>query len=205
MDFCVGTSNYYTYAKRERIRMKNQGYKFLALLRGINVGGKNIISKNDLYRAFKDIGYTNILTYIQSGNILFRSKHIDPNKHTEKIENYLSNQFSYNARTIVFTEIQFKSIISEAPDNWGKDEHFRHRILFPLGEVTPTEIMKELDSPKKEVETITIGSKVIYSSVSKQHISKSVLRKFSKTPVYRQVTVRNQNTIYKLSKLFEDI
>ena len=93
----------------------------------------------------------------------------------------------------------------QAPDNWGKDEKSRHRILFPLGNISLKEIMEYLGSPTKEVETITLGSRVIYSSVSKNHIQKSVLRKFPATPAYQQVTIRNQNTVYKLIKLFEDI
>jgi len=57
--------------------MGDQSVKYLALLRGINVGGKNILPKNQLKQVFKDLGYSNVLTYIQSGNILFRSKETD--------------------------------------------------------------------------------------------------------------------------------
>ena len=49
--------------------------KFLALLRGINVGGKNIIAKDDLRQCFEDLGFESVRTYIQSGNILFRAAH----------------------------------------------------------------------------------------------------------------------------------
>ena len=185
--------------------MENLGIKYLALLRGINVGGKNIISKDELHQAFKTLGFSNILTYIQSGNILFRGKDLDPESHTKNIETLLSQRFHYNARAVVYSENKFKSIINEAPDNWGKDDKYRHCIFFLLGDVTPKEIMKHFGSSKKEVETITLGSKVIYSSVSKDRVAKSVLRKFPMTPAYQQVTVRNQNTVYKLSKLFEDI
>lgn len=50
--------------------MGSPGGKFVALLRGINVGGKNIILKGQLHQAFEDIGFTSVRTYIQSGNIL---------------------------------------------------------------------------------------------------------------------------------------
>jgi uncharacterized protein (DUF1697 family) len=65
--------------------------------------------------------------------------------------------------------------------------------------------MEHLGTLKEEVETITLGSGVIYSSVSKKHIAESVLRRFPTTLGYQQVTVRNQNTVFKLNKLFEDI
>jgi hypothetical protein len=86
-----------------------------------------------------------------------------------------------------------------------KDPSYRHRILFLLGNVSPKEILKHLGSSKIDVESITLGSRVIYSSVSKDHIAKSVLRKFPTTPAYQYVTVRNQNTVNKIAKLFDDI
>ena len=67
--------------------MEDKGIKLLALIRGINVGGKNILQKKQLINAFKDLGNYNIRTYIQSGNILYRSLDTDPNYHVEKIEN----------------------------------------------------------------------------------------------------------------------
>ena len=185
--------------------MEELGLKYLALLRGINVGGKNILPKKLLVQAFLDLEYSNILTYIQSGNILFRSKETDLKRHAKNIEAILSNRFSIQTRAVVYTETQYKSIVNKAPDNWGKDDNYRHRILFLLGGFSPLEIMEYLGNPTEEVGTITLGSGVIYSSVSKKHVSKSVLRKFPLTPGYQQVTVRNHNTVYKIIKLFENI
>jgi uncharacterized protein (DUF1697 family) len=185
--------------------MEDQSIKYIALLRGINVGGKNILPKKLLIQSFHDLGYHNIITYIQSGNILFRSKETDSDRHMENIEVILSNKFSIQTRSVVYTETQYKSIVNNAPDNWGKDENYRHRILFLLGNTSPKEIIKHLGIPHNDVETITMGSRVIYSSVSKAHLSKSVLRKFPTTPAYRQVTIRNQNTVYKINQLFEII
>ena len=115
--------------------MGSPGGKFLALLRGINVGGKNIILKDQLRQAFEDMGFTCVRTYIQSGNILFRSVDRDLDAHTRKIETVLSDRFSYNARAVVLSEEQFKSIVREAPDGWGVDDRFRHR--YYSSSVTP--------------------------------------------------------------------
>lgn len=93
----------------------------------------------------------------------------------------------------------------EAPDGWGVDDRFRHRILFVLGDATPGEIIGQFDPPDKEVETITLGRQVIYSSVSKTHLARSVLRKLAATPHYQQVTVRNHNPVNRINKLFDEI
>jgi uncharacterized protein (DUF1697 family) len=185
--------------------MGSPGGKFLALLRGINVGGKNIILKDMLRQAFEDMGFTSVRTYIQSGNILFRSVDGDIDAHTRTIETALSERFSYNARAVVLSEEHFKSIVREAPDGWGEDDRFRHRILFVLGNATPEAIMDQFESPDKEVETVTLGRQVIYSSVSKTHLAKSILRKLAVTPNYQQVTVRNHNPVYRINKLFDEI
>jgi uncharacterized protein (DUF1697 family) len=185
--------------------MGSQGGKFVALLRGINVGGKNIILKDQLRQAFEDMGFTGVRTYIQSGNILFRSVDGDIDAHTRKIESVLSARFSYNARTVVLSEEHFRSIVEEAPDGWGVDDEFRHRILFVLGDATPEEIMGPFDPPDKEVESITLGRQVIYSSVSKTHLARSVLRKLAATPHYQQVTVRNHNPVKRINMLFDEI
>ena len=72
--------------------------RFLALLRGINVGGKNIVPKDALRKCFEDLGYRSVRTYIQSGNILFRSAETDVTALTDEIEHALSVRFSYDAR-----------------------------------------------------------------------------------------------------------
>ena len=185
--------------------MGSPGGKFVALLRGINVGGKNIILKGQLRQAFEDMGFTGVRTYIQSGNILFRSVDGDIDAHTRKIESVLSERFSYNARAVVLSEEHFKSVVREAPDGWGVDDGFRHRILFVLGDATPGEIMGQFDPPDKEVESITLGRQVIYSSVSKTHLARSVLRKLAATPHYQQVTVRNHNPVKRINKLFDEM
>ncbi|MEM7347262.1 MAG: DUF1697 domain-containing protein, partial [Chloroflexota bacterium] len=74
--------------------MKAPSSKFLALLRGINVGGRNIISKDELRQAFEALGFTNVRTYIQSGNILFRSQDSDLKQLTQAVTNHLSRRFS---------------------------------------------------------------------------------------------------------------
>ena len=188
-----------------RILSEELGLKYLALIRGINVGGKNILPKKLLKQAFLDLGYSNVLTYIQSGNILFRSKETDLNRHVKNIEAIFSSRFSIQTRAVVYSETQYKTLVSNAPVKWGNDENFRHRIVFLMGDVTPEKIMKHLENPIEEVESISSGSGVIYSSVSKDSLSKSVLRKFPLTQGYRQVTVRNHNTVYRLFTLFEDI
>ena len=81
--------------------MTKPSTRYLALLRGINVGGKNIIAKDDLRQCFEDLGYANVRTYIQSGNILFRSNLTSIKVVTAAVETQLSERFSYEAQAVV--------------------------------------------------------------------------------------------------------
>jgi len=76
--------------------MARNAARFPAILRGINVGGKNVIAKDDLRLCFENLGFTNVRTYIQSGKFLFRSEETSAKKLTEVIEAGLSDRFSYS-------------------------------------------------------------------------------------------------------------
>ena len=179
--------------------------RFLALLRGINVGGNNIIAKDDLRQCFEDLGYTHVRTYIQSGNILFRSDETSVKALTTAVEAGLSERFSYEAQAVVLSHRKYKSAVSAAPDDWGADDEEKHNALFTLSGTTPKKVLAQLPPPKSEIETVTAGPGVIFWSISKKHQTKTTLMKLSQEPVYQQMTIRNHNTVFKLLELFEDV
>lgn len=185
--------------------MANPSSRFLALLRGINVGGNNIIAKDDLRQCFEDLGFKNVRTYIQSGNILFRCNRASVKELTAEIVAGLSQRFAFEARAVVLPHRKYKSAVAAAPDDWGKDEDQKHNALFTLSSTTPKKVLSQLAAPKTEIETVTPGPGVIFWSVSKKHLTKSTMMKLPQEPVYQKMTVRNHNTVFKLSKLFEEI
>ena len=163
--------------------------KYLALLRGINVGGKNIILKEELRQLFEDLGFESVRTYIQSGNVLFRSSEKTSKKIVNSIEDKLSKRFSYDARAVVLSYDQYKNAVGSASGNWGKNEQQKHSALFLLGDNTPKNICKDLPLTKPEIETIELGEKVIFWSVSKAKLTKTSYTKLAALPVYKEVTI----------------
>ncbi len=97
--------------------------QYLVLLRGINVGGNNIIKMMDLKRCFEDLGFGNVATYIQSGNVLFYSDEEDKTKLINFIEQALSKRFSYDSRIVIITDQQLGKIVEEAPSEFGKESN----------------------------------------------------------------------------------
>ena len=179
--------------------------RFLALLRGINVGGNNVIAKDDLRECFEDLGLTNVRTYIQSGNVLFLSDKTKGKELTALIEQGLSKRFSYDAQAIVLSYRKYKSAMQAAPDNWGKDDAQKHNALFTLNGIPPKKVLAQLSPPKTDIESITTGPGVLFWSVSKKQLTKATYMKLAKERVYQQVTIRNHNTAFKLLELFEEL
>ena len=179
--------------------------KYLALLRGINVGGNNIISKEDLKQCFEDMGYLSVKTYIQSGNILFRTTSRSINKITKTVEGALADRFDYEARAVVISEKDYISAVDDRPKTWGESNDFKHNAMFTLKEISPQEVLDQLDKPKPTIDKVATAKGVIFWSTSKEELSKSVLMKLAKTSLYKKMTVRNHNTVFKLLDLFGTI
>ena len=176
--------------------MKNNHY--LALLRGINVGGKNIIKMADLKACFESLGFADVVTYIQSGNVLFKSAEKDKAKLTTMIEKELSTRFNYSARLVIVTHKELKKTVEAAPRGFGSDpEKFRYDVLFLKEPLTPKEAMKSV-STKDGVDAAFTGEHVLYFSRLISKASQSHLTKIISMPVYQSMTVRNWNTTTKL-------
>ncbi|MBN8582052.1 MAG: DUF1697 domain-containing protein [Anaerolineae bacterium] len=180
--------------------MKNTQY--LVLLRGINVGGKNIIKMVDLKSSFEAMGFSNVLTYIQSGNVLFESDEKDKAILTTKIEKGLSKRFDFLARVMVVSHKELEAIVRAAPDGFGKDDkEFRYDVIFLKEPLIPKEAMKSV-STREGVDTAHAGKQALYFSRLISRAAQSHLTKIIGTPVYQNMTIRNWNTTTKLLELF---
>lgn len=179
--------------------------RFLALLRGVNVGGKNIVPKDALRGCFEDMGFSSVRTYIQSGNILFRSTNSDEPTLADEVERALSARFSYNSRAVVLSRKSYRTAVDAAPEDWGQDDERMHHALFTLAGARPEDILARLPSPRLEWETVTPGPGVIYWSVSRTRPTRSTWVKLPASPEYQKLTARNHNTVFRLDQLFEEI
>jgi uncharacterized protein (DUF1697 family) len=95
---------------------------YLALLRGINVGGNNMIHMADLKVCLTIAGLTAVRTYIQSGNVIFESPEKNRNTMTKLIEQTIKNQFGADVPIAVFSKQEWQQIITSAPKQWGIDQ-----------------------------------------------------------------------------------
>ena len=92
--------------------------QFVALLRGINVGGKNLIRMTELKTCLEQHGFARVQTYIQSGNVLFTSA--EPcSALAPRIEKILTATFDYPASVVLRTRTELRAIVEQAPKGFG--------------------------------------------------------------------------------------
>ena len=173
----------------------------IALLRGINVGGKNIIKMGQLKQVFCDMGFSDVKTYIQSGNVIFRTLESDTLKLTIGIENQMQKNFSSEIKTLVLTADDLARIVENAPENFGTEpEKFRYDVWFLLPPITVNGLVSNL-CLREGVDFLQVGKNVIYTSRLTSQMSKSYFSKIMQTPLYKNFTIRNWNTTTTLLEL----
>jgi uncharacterized protein (DUF1697 family) len=171
--------------------------KDIAFLRGINVGGKNIIKMVDLKGAFERCGMENVSTFIQSGNVIFETEKKSIHEIVAVLEETLSKSFNYQSRIVVLSQSQLKRVVAESPLLWEKNVDARCYIAFVKEPFTPQDILKEI-TLKEGVDSVEIGKGVLYMTTLFSGITKSGFSKLIGTSVYKQITIRNYNTARKI-------
>jgi uncharacterized protein (DUF1697 family) len=171
---------------------------YIALLRGINVGGNNIIKMAELRECITGLGFENVRTYIQSGNILFESTDQDSEVLETHIQEAIAVQFSIDLTVVVVKKQTLQKIINNAPSWWGKDDQWKHNLIFLIRPFVVKDIVAAIGELKPDIEAIKAGDGVIYQSISKESFGKTTSGKLASNPIYKKMTIRNFNTANKL-------
>lgn len=171
---------------------------YVALLRGINVGGKNLIKMADLKTCFEEQGFQEVATYIASGNVLFGSGERSTTKLTDGIELALTAAFDYRATVVVKSRTQLRGIVKGAPKGFGgQPDRYRSDVLFLKPPLTAAAAFREV--PIKEgVDQARAGKGVIYFARLTAKASQSRLSRVASMPIYQEMTIRSWSTTVKL-------
>lgn len=173
--------------------------KYIALLRGINVGGKNRVPMKELQKCFLDAGYTGVQTYINSGNVLFEAeKESDEKTLQEDCQTIIQTSFGFPVAVAVISVQNLSQALRQVPEWWGKDPQEKHNALFTIFPATAKEVIAEIGELHSEAEKVYCSEGIIFWSTSIQHYSKTKFSKIVGTKPYQKVTIRNANTTKKL-------
>jgi len=140
--------------------------KYIALLRGINVGGKNKIKMLELRIIFESLHFKNVKTYIQSGNVSFEYDSISiinlSNKIEKKIEKKFIETFCFSVKTIIRTEEELKNIVNNNPlVNEPNVELDKLHVTFMV-DIPDPNLVSNLDIKKESNEKFSINSREVY-------------------------------------------
>ena len=176
--------------------------QYVALLRGINVGGNNLVKMSALKACFEEHGFGNVATYIASGNVLFESKESRA-KLVKQIEAMLTATFGYPASVVVRSHRELKQIVERAPDGFGKHPGtYRYDALFLKDPLRATAAIKRIHT-REGVDQVSAGSGVLYFSRLIARITQSQMNRIVSDPIYKSITLRNWNTTTRLLALME--
>ncbi|PKP04465.1 MAG: hypothetical protein CVU11_04575 [Bacteroidetes bacterium HGW-Bacteroidetes-6] len=179
--------------------------QFIALLRSINVGGKNVIKMAELKVLFDKMGLSHVQTYIQSGNIVFESDNSNIEKLTLEIAKTLSIKLQNEIRLIVISDIQLISAFELAPKWFTDSNHlFKNDFVFVENHIHIPDLIPKI-SLREGVDKVVAGNGVMYFSRLIQKASSSRLSKIASLPEYAYMTIRNYNTISHLVKMVTSV
>lgn len=177
--------------------------KYVAFLRGINVGGKNKVPMAELKKEFEKWGFTEVKTYLNSGNVIFSSAKDELENLREQIEIKLEASFGFEIPVLVITKARLEDILNHAPNWWGTDnKEIYDNLIFILVPATFSKVYDEIGEPKKELEKIENYDNVIFWSFNRKEYRKTNWwSKTASVDISNRLTIRTANTIKKIVKM----
>ena len=177
---------------------------FVALLRGVNVGGNNMISMKSLRESFEELGFTHVTTYINSGNIIFTTKQSDARKLEKKIEQMLVKDYELDSKVVLRSLAEMEELVKSLPPGWNGDGSWKYNVIFLRHSIDTEEILKDLPV-KSDIEEVVYRPGALLWSVQASMASQSSMVKLASRKMYRETTVRNLNTTRKLYELMKNV
>jgi uncharacterized protein (DUF1697 family) len=177
---------------------------YLALLRGINVGGKNKVPMAGLKSLLEDIGLEDVRTYIQSGNAIFRST-LSPKTIARKIEQALTGAFKLDdelVKVLVLSHDQLRAVVAKRPRGFGDEPEKYHSDAIFLMDIDRDQAFAVF-APREGVDRVWPGDGVIYSQRLSAERTRSRLSKNDASPLYKSMTIRSWSTTQKLLELLD--
>lgn len=179
---------------------------YIALLRGINVSGQKKILMADLKSMFEDLGCSSVVTYIQSGNVIFKTEEKEIKDISALIKKEILNAFGFDVPVLVLTRKDLVSIYDDNPylDRIKTEEMEENKMYFTLLSTTPNPNgVQELLSDSYTPEEFTIINKTVYFYAANGYGRTKLNNNFFEKKLTSVATTRNLKTVIKLLDLSE--
>jgi uncharacterized protein (DUF1697 family) len=177
---------------------------YIALFRGINVGGNNKVDMKKLKSLLERTGFENVVTYINSGDVIFKKSGGGSEAELARIiEQAVKDEFQLDLKIVVINSNHLDAICREIPADWVKNDEMRTDVLF---------LWEKYDYPGvldiikyKEVDNVKYVPGALVWNVREKDYTKSNMVKLVGTDLYRHITIRNVNTVRKLHEMVNNL
>jgi len=168
------------------------------LLRGVNVGGKSRVEMARLRALLTSLGYRDVATYINSGNIVFAS---ETAPEEARIARAMQDEFGLEVPMLILSAADILAIASAIPEDWTNNyTEQKSDVLYLFDEVNSAEIIERI-RPRPEFEDMFYVNHAVLTRIARKNQTKSSLLKLMGTDLYKQMTIRNVTTARKLAEM----
>jgi|SRR4029077_8295824 len=173
---------------------------YVGFLRGVNVGGKSIVSMAAIKEALIVLGLSDVRTYINSGNIIFSTRASETLRLTSRIEKALEQHTGMAIKVLVMDHAALKKLVDAIPRTWVDDKTMRTYVLLLWKEIDDRRILNSLPI-KPGLDELRYTQGAVIWRVDRENVSRSHMNRIVGTPLYKKITMRSANTMRKLNEL----
>lgn len=174
---------------------------YLALLRGINVGGKNKVEMARLRALFETIGLSDVRTYINSGNVIF-----DTNRNSGElptlIEAAIAEEFGLPLRVVLCDIDKLLAVAEAIPESWKEDASMRCYVMFLWEDADHPTVLDRMPA-RADIDDLKYVPGAVIWRVDRDKLTRSGMTKLMRDDLYKEMTIRNSNTVRKLAELMQ--
>ncbi len=180
--------------------------RYIALLRGVNISGKNKISMKELKDCLIERGYIDVITYLNSGNIVFSVDSVDENDEivlANEIRVTIQKYFELDISVFVILQEKLNDLLSKSPDWWGKnDNNIYDNLIFVMSSSSAEIIAEKIGEPTQGLEQVYIYENVIFWSFDRKKYAKANWwKKTASVGIGEMLTIRTANTLRKIVEM----
>lgn len=172
----------------------------IAFLRGVNVGGRGMVSMAAITQALVAAGLSEVRTYINSGNVIFSTELSDDPQLTSRVEKALQKHTGMAIRALLMHQGTLREIVDAIPPEWVDDQTMRTYVLLLWKELDDRTILDRLPS-RPGVDELRYTPGAVIWRVDRENVARSHMNRIAGTPLYGNITIRSVNTMRKVNQL----
>lgn len=177
--------------------------RYVLLLRGVNVGGKNRVPMDGLKRQLSSLGFTNVQSYINSGNLIFDSE-LEEREIKYRLREMLAERYPFDIPFALVDAAAYTKAFEDLP-GWWNGPLARRDLLFFTDEVDRDGMVKDIREMELHSEAVHFSDVAVFWGKfdEKEYLCTAYHRQLGSKVYYKQITIRNGNTAWKLLALLD--